>query len=87
MPWKETNVMNLRMLFVSEARLALMPFSDLCRKFAISRKTGYKWLDRYDTGGRPALGDRSRAPHHCPHKIPEAVAQLLLAARASRTSV
>ncbi|MGH8458605.1 MAG: integrase core domain-containing protein, partial [Nevskiales bacterium] len=47
----------------------------------ISRKTGYKWLARYDAGGRPALQDRSRAPHTCPHKIVDPVAHLLLTAR------
>jgi len=55
--------------------------TELCARYAISRKTGYKWLARYDAGGRPALHDRSRAPHHCPHKIGAAVAHLLLTAR------
>jgi transposase InsO family protein len=38
-------------------------------------------LARYDEGGRPALRDLSRAPHTCPHKIPDEVATLLLNAR------
>ncbi|HLC40539.1 MAG TPA: helix-turn-helix domain-containing protein, partial [Methylomirabilota bacterium] len=37
--------------------------TELCERYAISRKTGYKWLDRFDEAGRPGLRDRSRAPH------------------------
>jgi hypothetical protein len=32
-------------------------------------------------GGRDGLGDRSRAPQHCPHKITDAVATLICEAR------
>lgn len=38
----------------------------LCRRFGISRKTGYKWLARYGAGGASALSDRSRRPHVSP---------------------
>ena len=40
-----------------------------CSRFGVSRKTGYKWLGRFDEGGRQGLRDRSRAPHQCPHRI------------------
>jgi putative transposase len=81
MPWLETAPMEQRERFIDDHRLGLYDMTELCARYAVSRKTGYKWLTRYDAGGRPALRDRSRAPHHCPHKIPDAVAQLLLAAR------
>src|SRR5437867_1501542 len=81
MPWLETAPMEQRERFIDDFRLALYDMTELCARYAISRKTGYKWLARYDAGGRPALPDRSRAPHHCPHKIGEAVADLLLTAR------
>ncbi|MGS6310713.1 leucine zipper domain-containing protein, partial [Enterobacter hormaechei] len=38
-------------------------FSALCRLFGISRKTGYKWLQRFDPSDLSSLSDRSRAPH------------------------
>ena len=57
------------------------PMTELSARYAVSRKTGYKWVARHDASGRPALQDRSRAPHHCPHKITEAVARLLLAGK------
>jgi hypothetical protein len=55
--------------------------AELCARYGVSRKTGYKWLARYDGGGRPALRERSHAPHGFPHRTPEAVAELLCAAR------
>ena len=81
MPWLETAPMEQRGRFIDDHRLALYDMTELCARYAVSRKTGYKWLARYDAGGRAALGDRSRAPHHCPHKISEEVAQWLLTAR------
>ena len=81
MPWLETVPMEERARFIDDHRLGFYTMTELCARYAVSRKTGYKWLDRYDGGGRPALHDRSRAPHCCPHKITDAVAQLLLAAR------
>ena len=81
MPWLETVPVEERERFIDDHRLGLYDMTELCARYAVSRKTGYKWLARYDGGGRPALRDRSRAPHSCPHKIPAAVAQLLLTAR------
>jgi putative transposase len=81
MPWLETVPMEQRERFIDDHRLGLYDMTELCARYAISRKTGYKWLARYDAGGRPALQDRSRAPHHCPHKITDPVAQFLLTAR------
>jgi len=81
MPWQETSPVEQRERFIDDHHLGLYTMSELCARYVVSRKTGYKWLARYDAGGRPALRDRSRAPHHCPHKISEAVAQLLLTAR------
>src|ERR1700730_9301822 len=46
MPWKECSVMDERLQFVAR-RLAGEAMAELCRKFGISRKTGYKIFDRY----------------------------------------
>ena len=69
MPWLETAPVEQRERFIDDHRLGLYMMTERCARYAISRKTGYKWLTRYDGGGRPALHDRSRAPHRCPHKI------------------
>src|SRR2546428_5008810 len=60
--------------------------TELRARYGISRKTGYKWLDRFDEGGREGLGDRSRAPQRCPHKITDAVATLICEARRQHPS-
>jgi putative transposase len=81
MPWQETAPVEQRERFIDDHRLGLYEMTELCARYAVSRKTGYKWLARYDAGGRPALRDQSRAPHACPHKITEPIAQRLLAAK------
>jgi len=62
MPWQECDAVSNREEF---CRLAVLPdskLSVLCRRFGISRKTGYKWLQRF-RGGEPCV-DRSRRPRH-----------------------
>ena len=81
MPWQETSPVEERERFIDDFHLGLYTMTELSARYAVSRKTGYKWVARYDAGGRPALQDRSRAPHQCPHQISQAVAQLLLTAR------
>ena len=81
MPWLETAPMEQRERFVRDHQLALYTMVELSARYGISRKTGYKWLDRFDAGGREGLGDRSRAPQRCPHKITDAVATLICEAR------
>jgi transposase InsO family protein len=41
--------------------------TELAAQYGISRKTGYKWLERYDADGALGLRDRSRRPHSSPH--------------------
>ena len=81
MPWLETDPMDQRTNFITDHRQDLYAMAALCARYGISRKTGYKWLARYAEEGRQGLGDRSRAPHHCPHRIPEALATLLCITR------
>src|SRR5215207_4509278 len=81
MAWLETDPMTQRLQFIADVRRAHLPMTELCARYGISRKTGYKWLARYDAEGRLGLVDRSRAPHHCPHRIAEPIAELIGAAR------
>src|SRR5947208_9272377 len=81
MPGLETAPMEQRERFVRDHQLALYTMGELSARYGISRKTGYKWLDRFDQGGREGLGDRSRAPRRCPHKISDEVATLICEAR------
>ena len=58
----------------------------LCRLYEISRKTGYKWLERFREGGLAALGDRSHAAHQQPRRIAEQLERRLVEARRSHPS-
>ncbi len=73
MPWKETDVLSERIEFVYRARMGEESISDLCKEFGVSRKTGHKWLGRYEEGGFPALSDRPRRPKRQPKKTPELI--------------
>lgn len=53
----------------------------LCRRFGISRKTGYKWLERYGAEGEAGLVERSRAVHHHPNQTPHAMQEAIIALR------
>jgi transposase InsO family protein len=81
MPWKETGPMTERSRFCALHAEGTFSMSDLCRRFGIARKTGYKWLARYAALGVAGLENQSRAPHTCPHRTPPAVAAALLAIR------
>jgi transposase InsO family protein len=78
MPWQECSTMSLRYEFLSLASQPGSNFSQLCQRFGISRKTGYKWLQRYEQTGTAGLADRSRRPQHSPrHTAAEIEAQVL----------
>jgi len=81
MSWKETCPMTERMRFVSELLEAERDMSELCRLYGISRKTGYKWRDRYLQGGVKALEDGSHARLSQAHAVDEATVQRLLQVR------
>ena len=64
MPWLETVPVEERERFIDDHRLGLYDMTELCARYAVSRKTGYKWLGRYDAGGRSgAPGSESGAAH------------------------
>ena len=60
MPWEERDIMSERMCFVSRLE-AGERMTDLCREHGISRKTGYKFWDRYRRFGPVGLYDESSA--------------------------
>ena len=60
--------MSEREEFVSLAVGPDASMSVLCRRFGISRKTGYKWVARFASGGTSALADQSRRPHSSPRR-------------------
>ena len=78
MPWQETLLMDQRVQFIADYQLDVFDVAELARHDGISRKTAYKWIDRYDVGGPAGLVDQSRRPAHCPHGTrPPIIAALL----------
>ena len=63
MPWKETNAVDQRRMFIEEWLKGKESVNGLCEAYGISRKTGYKWIQRFHDGGIANLLDRSRRPH------------------------
>ena len=53
----------------------------LCREFGISRKTGYKILDRYNDSGLEGLTDRSRRPYRHANQLPFQIEKLIVRAK------
>jgi putative transposase len=83
MPWTETCAMDERIRFVVEYDQDELSMTQLCAKYGISRKTGYKWLARAAQVGLDHLHDRSRRPQRCPGQTPPEVERAVLTLRAS----
>ncbi|MDH5446874.1 MAG: integrase core domain-containing protein [Gammaproteobacteria bacterium] len=78
MPWTETCEMKEKINFIAAWQSEVYNMTDLCHRFGISRKTGYKWVDRYRQEGVDGLKARSRACHHHPNAISEEVIHEIL---------
>jgi putative transposase len=81
MPWKETCTMDERMKFIVDSLRGEAPMMALCEAYGISRKTGYKWLERYRDDPAHGLADRSRAPHRSAQGLAAEVAAAIIALR------
>ena len=77
MPWKECSKMDERVRFVARY-LDGEKMAPLCRSFGISRKTGYKIIERYNKIGLEGLTDRSRRPYRQANKLPFQIEQLIV---------
>jgi len=73
--------MSLRREFVTLAMQPDANVAELCRRFGISRKTGYACLQRFTASGAKALRDGSRRPHRSPTRTPASLEQALLRLR------
>lgn len=78
MAWRKTKVEDQKKEFIQAYLENKFTISDLCRHFDISRKCGYKWINRYEENGQQGLHDLSRAPLNQPNKTnPDIVTELL----------
>lgn len=82
MPWLETDVREQRMQFVVEATRPGANVSAICRAYGISRRTGYRWLARYQAvRSLTGLAEGSRRPHASPGCIPSSTTARIVALR------
>jgi putative transposase len=81
MPWKNVTPMEEIIRFASLAQSDRFTLTELCEQFGISRKTGYKHLDRYAAEGLKGLRERSHRPHRFPQRTEAEVEALIVAER------
>jgi putative transposase len=85
MPWKETRVVDERMRFI--AAVLEDPrgnFAQICRRFGVSRASGYKWVARYKEFGPDGLRDQPPVAREHPNRLPDAVVDRVLQLRKDR---
>ena len=81
MPWKERTAMSLRLEFVKFALADGSNIAQLCRRFDVSRKTGYKWIKRYRQHGDAGLADLCRRPKNSPRTTSDRLVVAILQVR------
>lgn len=83
MPWKETCVMDEKLQFISYYLQDEWSVSELCREFGISRKTGYKYIHRYEEIGLDGLKEHSKAPYKHPNAVSEKGIEIIISLRSA----
>jgi len=81
MPWKEVNPMQQRVFFITDYLRQTMSLSGLCAQYGVSRKTGYKWIERYRSTGLTGLTEPSCRPLRSPGKTPYRIEQSIIELR------
>lgn len=81
MPWSGATAMDEKVRFLQDWRAGRHTISDLCARYDISRKTGYKWAQRFVLDGPDGLLDRSHAPRSSPNRTSQEVEQTLVLLR------
>lgn len=81
MPWRDTSAMEERYRFVMDAQKDLGAFTELCARYGVSTRIGYKWIRRHEEEGLTGLQNRSRAPKNHPNEVSREVQEAILAVR------
>jgi putative transposase len=86
MPWKGVTVSEQKQRFIEDFLLNYYSVTELAKRFSISRKTAYKWINRYRENGKAGLEERSRRPRSCPWQTPSDVVDELISMRKAHSS-
>ena len=73
MPWSQTSPMDQRTQFIADYLREVLSVTELCALYGVSRKTAYKWIERYLRQGPAGLEERSRRPHESPNRTAEEI--------------
>jgi transposase len=73
--------MDQRTQFIADYLRETLNITELCDLYGVSRKTGYKWIDRYVRQGPAGLSERSRRPAHSPNATPAEIVEAFLTVR------
>lgn len=83
MPWEEVTVMDQKKRFIEANQTFMGSFKELCTSFGISRKTGYKYLRKYQENGLAGLKENSRRPKTSPNKTSVNIEEIVIQVRLS----
>src|SRR5512141_1926922 len=86
MGWEGVTVSEQRGRFIDDYIEGLYSTVDLAASYHVSRKTAYKWIDRFRQHGKEGLEDLSRRPHSCPWQTEEALEREIEDLRKARPS-
>jgi transposase len=78
--------MDERLRFVSDWLSEDVSKTELCESYGISRRTGYKWLSRYEAEGPAGLAERSHAPRMHGRATPAELVDKIVELRRARST-
>ncbi len=84
MPWEGVTVSEQRRNFIRDYVSGYYSKSELADAFGISRKTAYKWINRFKEQGDKGLEEHSRRPHSCPWRTDAVIEQEIVSLRKAR---
>ena len=84
MAWQETCPVLERYSFIEEMLEGDESMAELCRRYGVSRKTGYKWRQRHELGGVAGLVNLPRVAKSLPHKTDVELERLIVKAKNAR---
>jgi putative transposase len=81
MPWKGVTVTEQGQRFLEDYQLNYYSITELAERFCISRKTAYRWINRFKRNGQDGFHELYRRPHNCPWQTDKIVVEELVEAR------
>lgn len=84
MNWQTVKPMDQKLFFITDYLRHTGSVTDLCARYGISRKTGYKWIKRYQDQGLEGLEEQTRRPTFHPEATPYRIRQAIISIRKTR---